>query len=82
VIPRKLFMAISEALMIYGLIIVGYGILVIHVTETSSGGWRVDRNFPARFSLDIFVTRSSALSFFGFIAWRYLKYTQSTSSHK
>ena len=31
---RKLLMAIAEAFMIYGLIIVGYGILAIHISKT------------------------------------------------
>ena len=75
-VPRKLFMAVAEALMIYGLIIVGYGILVIHVTQTWSGDWHVDRNLPSWLTLDTFMMLSFALSFFGFIAWRYLKYTE------
>jgi len=72
---RKLLVSISEALIIYGLIIVGYGILVIHVTQTWSGDWTVDRNLPSWFTLDTFIMVSFALSFFGFIAWRYLKAT-------
>jgi quinol-cytochrome oxidoreductase complex cytochrome b subunit len=43
---HKLFLSITEALMIYGLIIVGYGILAIHITQTWSGDWPVDRNIP------------------------------------
>jgi len=82
VIPRKLLMAISEAFVIYGLIIVGYGILVIHITRTWSGDWTVDRNLPVWFTLDTFMMVSFALSFFGFIAWRYLRYTELTSDHK
>ncbi len=31
---NKLLMAVSEALVIYGLIIVAYGVLSIHVTKT------------------------------------------------
>jgi uncharacterized membrane protein (DUF4010 family) len=73
-------MAITEALIIYGLIIVGYGILTIHITKTWSGDWHVDRSLPAWFTLDLFVMLSFALSFFGFIAWRYLKYTESTTN--
>lgn len=73
---RTLLMAIAEALIIYGLIIVGYGILVIHVTQTWSGDWHVDRNLPEWFTLDMFVMLSFALSFFGFITWRYLKHTE------
>jgi len=76
---RKLFISISEALMIYGLIIVGYGILVIHITKTWSGDWRVDRGLPSWFTLDTFIMVSFALSFFGFIIWRYLKYTEPTA---
>lgn len=72
---QKLFLSIAEALIIYGLIIVGYGILVIHVTQTWSGDWPVDRNIPW-LTLDTFVMVSFALSFFGFIVWRYLKYTE------
>ena len=81
-IPRKLLMAISEALVIYGLIIVGYGILTIHITRTWSGDWDVDRNLPVWFTLDTFMMLSFALSFFGFIVWRYLKITQPTSDLK
>lgn len=81
-IARKMLMAISEALIIYGLIIVGYGILVIDVTKTWSEDWRVDRNLPGWFTLDTFMMLSFALSFFGFITWRYLRYTQPTSDHK
>jgi len=73
---RKLFISISEALIIYGLIIVGYGIFVIHITQTWSGDWQVDRNLPGWFTLDTFMMVSFALSFFGFITWRYLKYTE------
>lgn len=75
-ILRKLCMSIAEALMIYGLIIVGYGTLAIHVTRTWSGDWSVDRNLPSWFTLDMFMMLSFALSFFGFIMWRYLKYTE------
>jgi hypothetical protein len=75
-------MAISEALVIYGLIIVAYGVLVIQITRTWSGDWTVDRNLPAWFTLDTFMMVSFALSFFGFIAWRYLRYTEPTSDHK
>jgi len=82
VIFRKLFMAIAEALIIYGLIIVGYGILVIHVTQTWSGDWPVDRNLPSWFTLDTFMMLSFALSFFGFIVWRYLKYAEEAAKHK
>lgn len=73
---RRLFLSVVEALIIYGLIIVGYGILVIHVTQTWSGDWRVDRNLPSWFTLDTFMMVSFALPFSGFIAWRYLKYTE------
>ena len=79
---RKLFMAIAEALIIYGLIIVGYGILVIHVTQTWSGDWPVDRNLPSWFTLDAFMMLGFALSFFGFIVWRYLKYAEETAKRK
>jgi len=41
---RKMFLSIAEALMIYGLIAFPYGILVIHVAQTWSGDWPVDRN--------------------------------------
>ena len=41
---RKMFLSIAEALMIYGLIAFSYGILVIHVAQTWSGDWPVDRN--------------------------------------
>jgi len=73
---RKLFISIAEALIIYGLIIVGYGILVIHITRTWSGDWQVDRNLPSWFTLDTFMMTSFALSFFAFIIWRYLKHTE------
>ena len=72
---RKLLMAIAEAFMIYGLIIVGYGILAIHVTKTWFGDWQVDRYLPW-LTLDVFMMISFALSFFGFIIWRYLKYIE------
>jgi len=74
---HKLFFSIVEALMIYGLIIVGYGVLVIHITRTWSGDWPVDRNLPW-LTLDTFTMVSFALSFFGFIAWRYLKRSEET----
>jgi hypothetical protein len=73
---RKLLVSISEALVIYGLIVVGYGILVIHVTKTWSGDWHVDRHLPW-LTLDVLVMISFALSFFGYIAWRYLRSTDS-----
>lgn len=63
--------------MIYGLIIVGYGVLVIHVTCTWSGDWPVDRNLPW-LTLDTFTMVGFALSLFGFIAWRYLKNEEKT----
>jgi len=69
---RRLLMAICEALVIYGLIIVGYGILVIHITCTWSGDWPVDRSLPW-FTLDVFIMVSFAVSFFAYIIWRYLK---------
>jgi len=81
-IIRKMFMSIAEALMIYGLIIAGYGILVIHVTQTWSGDWPVDRNLPGWFTLDTFMMLSFASSFLGFIAWRYLKYTEQVAKPK
>ncbi|MGQ9460596.1 MAG: hypothetical protein ACUVRA_05150 [Candidatus Bathyarchaeaceae archaeon] len=74
---QKLVLSISEALIIHGLIIVGYGILAIHITQTWSGDWPVDRNIPW-LTLDTFIMVSFALSFFGFIVWRYLKYTKET----
>jgi len=43
---RKLFLSVAEALMVYGLIIFAYGIIVMHVTQTWSGDWPVDRNLP------------------------------------
>jgi len=72
---HKLFLSIAEALTIYGLIIVVYGILVIHITQTWSGDWPVDRSLQW-LTLDNLVMISFALSFFGFIAWRYLKRTE------
>ncbi|HYB92755.1 MAG TPA: hypothetical protein VED00_01220 [archaeon] len=72
---RKLLFAMAEAIMIYGLIIVGYGIFVIDVTKTWSGDWHVDGSLPW-LSLDKFIMISFALSFFGFIVWRYLEYTE------
>ena len=72
---RNLLMSIAEAFMIYGLIIVGYGILAIHVTKTWFGDWHVDRYLPW-LTLDMFMMFSFALYFFGFIVWRYLKYTE------
>jgi hypothetical protein len=75
---RKLLLSISEALVIYGLIVVGYGILVIHVTKTWSGDWYVDRNLPW-LTLDVLVMISFVLSFFSYIAWRYLRSTDSVT---
>jgi hypothetical protein len=74
---QKLILSVAEALMIYGLIVTGYGILVIHVTQTWSGDWPVDRNIPW-LTLDTFTMISFAMSFFGFIIWRYLKYIEKT----
>jgi len=74
---RKLLMAVAEALMVYGLIMVGYGVLVIQVTRTWSGDWLIDRSLPSWFTLDTLMMFSFAVSFFAFIAWRYLKYTES-----
>jgi hypothetical protein len=76
---HKLLTAICEALVIYGLIIVGYGILVIHITRTWSGDWPVDRNLHW-FTLDIFIMISFALSFFAYIAWKYLKSLDASQS--
>ena len=73
---RELFISISEALIIYGLIIVGYGILIIHITKTWSGDWLVNRGLPSWFTLDNLMIVSFALSFLGFIIWRYLKSTE------
>jgi len=75
---RKLFVSVAEALVIYGLIIVGYGILAIHVTKTWSGDWAVDRNLPW-LTLDVLMMISFALSFFGYVAWRYLRSTDSVN---
>lgn len=72
---RKLLMSVTEAFMIYGLIVVGYGILAIHVAKTWFGNWHVDSYLPW-LTLDVFMMISFALSFFGFIVWRYLKYTE------
>ena len=79
---RKLFLSVAEALMVYGLIIVAYGTLVIHVTQTWSGDWTVDRNLPSWFTLDTFMMISFALSFVGFIVWRYIKHTEKTTPLK
>jgi|GEM_PF-1768197 len=76
---QKLALSITEALIIYGLIIVGYGILTIHITQTWSGDWPVDRNIPW-LTLDTFIMISFALSFFSFIIWRYLKCTQKSNN--
>lgn len=75
---RRLLVSIAEALMIYGLIIVGYGTLAIHVTKTWSGDWPVDRNLPW-LTLDVFMMVSFALSFFGYVAWKYLRSTDSVN---
>jgi len=74
---RKLIMSVSEAFIVYGLIVVVYGVLAIHVTKTWFGDWHVDKYLPW-LTLDVFMMVSFALSFFGFIAWRYLKYTEKT----
>ena len=81
-IYRRLFLSVAEALIVYGLLIVAYGTLVIHVTQTWSGDWTVDRNLPKWFTLDTFVMISFALSFFGFIGWRYLKHTEPNEKPK
>lgn len=67
-----MLVAISEALIIYGLIIVAYGILVIHITQTWSGDWWVDRDLPHWFTLDRFMMISFVVSFIGYITRRYL----------
>ena len=72
---RKLLVSVAEALVVYGLIIVGYGVLAIHVTRTWSGDWPVDRSLPW-LTLDVFMMISFALSFFAYIAWKYLKSTE------
>ena len=71
---RKLLMAVGLAFTIYGLIIVGYGVLAIHVTRTWFGDWHVDK-YLDWLTLDVFMI-SFAVSFFGFILWKYLKYTE------
>jgi hypothetical protein len=68
---RKFVLSIAEAFMVYGLIILVYGMIAIHFTQTWSGDWPVDRNLPW-LTLDSFIMISFALSFFGFITWRYL----------
>lgn len=75
---RRLAQAFAEAFMIYGLIVFVYGFVTIHLTLTWSGDWPVDRSLPW-LTLDIFVVASFALSFFGFIVWRYLKFTEKPS---
>jgi len=57
-----------------GLIIVGYGILAIHVIKMWFGDWHVAKYLPW-LTLDMFMMVSFALSFLGFIVWRYLKLT-------
>ncbi|HVO36809.1 MAG TPA: hypothetical protein VMT01_01400, partial [Candidatus Acidoferrum sp.] len=71
---RRLVLSIAEAFMVYGLIILVYGMIAIHFTQTWSGDWPVDRNLPW-LTLDSFIMISFALSFFGFITWRYLRQT-------
>lgn len=73
---KSLLKAAAQAFTVYGLIVVAYGVLVIHVTKTWSGDWWVDRALPHWFTLDIFMMVSFALSFFGFITWRYLDLTE------
>jgi len=70
---RKFVLSIAEAFMVYGLIILVYGMIAIHFTQTWSGDWPVDRNLPW-LTLDSFIMISFALSFFGFITWRYLRH--------
>jgi hypothetical protein len=48
---------------------------LFNVTRTWSGDWPVDRSMPW-LTLDVFMMVSFALSFFSFIAWRYLKYLE------
>ena len=79
---RQLFLSVAEGLMVYGMIIVAYGTLVIHVTQTWSGDWTVDRNLPSWFTLDSFMMISFALSFIGFIIWRYIKHTERAAQTK
>jgi len=74
---NRLLLSIAEALTIYGLIIFVYGTIVVHVTQTWSGDWPVDRSLPW-LTLDTFIMVSFGLSFFGFIVWRYLKHTEET----
>ena len=67
---RKLLMAVGLAFTIYG-----YGVLAIHVTRTWFGDWHVDK-YIDWLTLDVFMMISFAVSFFGFILWKYLKYTE------
>ena len=71
---RTVLKAISEALIIYGLLIVAYGVFVIHIEKTWFGDWHVDK-YLDWLTLDVFMMISFAVSFFAFIFWRYLKYT-------
>jgi hypothetical protein len=71
----KLLKSISLAFVIYGLIIVGYGVLSIHVTKTWFGDWHVDK-YLDWLTLDVFMMISFAFSFFGFILWKYLNYSE------
>ena len=64
---RKMLLSIAEALMIYGLIAFSYGILVIHVAQTWSGDWPVDRNMSiglSNFVLSCCVASVMLSSFF------------------
>ena len=60
---RKMFLSIAEALMIYGLIAFSYGILVIHVAQTWSGDWPVDRNLSLSLVKFISCLFSTSLGF-------------------
>jgi hypothetical protein len=68
---RKMFLSIAEALMIYGLIAFSYGILVIHVAQTWSGDWPVDRNLSLSLVKFLSSLFSTSLGF-GSISFMYL----------
>jgi len=66
---RKMFLSLAEALMIYGLIAFSYGILVIHVAQTCSGDWPVDRNLSLALVMTFILLFFSDIFLSSFLAY-------------
>jgi hypothetical protein len=64
-----MFLSIAEALMIYGLIAFSYGILVIHVAQTWSGDWPVDRNLSLALVMTFILLFFSDILLSSFLAY-------------